>query len=205
MSLEWIVIRGSGVAAFAMLSAATIWGLLVSSRLLGHRVKAKPLTWFHESLGIGALIASAIHVLVLSIHDYLEFSWIEILVPGASDWRRFPIALGVVALYGLLVVVGSFYVKRRIGQRLWRMIHFSSFGVFISALLHGILAGTDTMAPMMVGLYIGSSLVVCGLLALRLGGSDGAPRSGTGQRTPMEDQSKKAAWPDAETLRRIDL
>ena len=38
MSLEWVVIRGSGVVAFAALSAATIWGLLVSTSLLGRLV-----------------------------------------------------------------------------------------------------------------------------------------------------------------------
>jgi methionine sulfoxide reductase heme-binding subunit len=168
MSLEWMLIRGSGVAAFALLSAATIWGLLVSSKLLGKLVKAKPLTWFHESLGIGALIATVVHVVVLSIHDFLDFSWAEILVPGLSDWRPLAVALGVVSMYGLVVVAGSFYVKRWIGQKLWRSIHFASFGVFVSSLVHGMWAGTDTGSPFMIGLYLGSALVVFALLAHRL-------------------------------------
>lgn len=170
MSVEWFLIRGSGIAAFALLSAATIWGLLGSTKAAGRWVKAKPLTWFHESLGIGALVATAVHVFVLSIHDYLEFSWVEILVPGASDWRPLPVALGITALYGLAIVVVSFYVKKRIGHKVWRAIHFASFGVFVSALVHGVLAGTDAMAPMMIGLYLGSAGVVAVLLALRLGG-----------------------------------
>ena len=74
MSVEWLIIRGSGVVAFALLSAATIWGLLVSTKLLGRLVRAKPLTWFHESLGIGALLTTLVHVGVLSVHDFLEFS-----------------------------------------------------------------------------------------------------------------------------------
>jgi hypothetical protein len=168
MSLEWIVIRGSGIAAFAMLSATTTWGLLVSSKLLGRLVKAKPLSWFHESLAIGALIATAVHVGVLSVHDYLDFSWSEILIPGESDWAPLSVALGIVALYGLTVVTVSFYIKRWIGQRFWRTLHFASFGVFLSALVHGIAAGTDTRSPIMVGLYLGSALVVSILLALRL-------------------------------------
>jgi len=168
MSVEWLIIRGSGVAAFALLAAATIWGLLVSSKLLTRIVKAKPLTWFHESLGIGALIATVVHVVVLSVHDFLDFSWLEILVPGVSDWRPLAVALGVVSLYGLVVVAGSFYVKRWIGQRLWRSIHFASFGVFVSSLIHGISAGTDTGSPMMIGLYLGSTVVVFALLAHRL-------------------------------------
>ncbi len=169
MSIEWMVIRGSGIVAFAALSAATIWGLLVSSKLLGRLVKAKPLTWFHESLGIAALLATLVHVIVLSVHDYLDFTWSEILVPGVSDWRRGAVALGIVAGYGLAIVVLSFYVKKFIGQRAWRLIHFASTGVFVASLVHGITAGTDTQTPMMIGLYVGSTLAVVALMAFRVG------------------------------------
>lgn len=181
MSLEWMIIRGSGIVAFAALSAATIWGLLVSTRLLGKMVKAKPLTWFHESLGIAALAATAVHVGVLSIHDYLDFRWAEILVPGVSDWRSGAVALGVVALYGLVIVAGSFYVKKHIGQKAWRLIHFASLGVFLASLLHGITAGTDTRTPLMLGLYVGSAFSVAALVGFRMAGHEGAsvsrPRS----------------------------
>jgi hypothetical protein len=78
------------------------------------------------------------------------------------------VALGIVALYGLGLVTVSFYVKRWIGQRVWRSLHFASFGVFLSALLHGITAGTDTRAPIMLGLYLGSALIVSILLGLRM-------------------------------------
>ncbi len=168
MNLEWLLIRGSGIAAFALVSGATIWGLLVSSKLLGRLVKAKPLTWFHESLAIGAMLATVVHIVVLSVHDFLDFTWAEILVPGASDWRPLPVAFGVVSLYVLAVVIGSFYLKRFIGQKTWRSIHFASFGLFISALLHGMLAGTDTGSPLMLGLYAGSAIVVFALVAQRL-------------------------------------
>lgn len=182
MNLEWMVIRGSGIVAFAALSAATIWGLLVSSKLASRWVKAKPLTWFHESLGISALIATAVHVAVLSVHDFLDFTWAEILLPGVSDWRRGPVAMGVVAMYGLIVIVGSFYVKKHIGQRMWRTIHFGSLGVFVAALLHGIAAGSDRTALMM-GLYFGSTVVVAVLVALRISGQREAAG---GRREPSE-------------------
>ena len=168
MSAEWIVIRGSGIAAFALLSASVIWGLLLSSRLVARFVRAKPLTWFHESLGIGAVVATFVHVGILSIHDFLEFSWAEILVPGLSDWRQLPIAFGTMALYGVVVLVLSFYVRKWIGQRVWRAIHFGSIGVFVASLVHGIQAGTDTANPLMLGLYIGAAVAVFALIAHRL-------------------------------------
>ena len=104
MSGEWLLIRGSGVVAFALLTLATAWGLLVSTKLLGRLVKAKSLTWFHESLGIGALLATLLHVGVLSVHDFLDFTWLELLVPGASDWKPVAVAMGTGALYGLVLV-----------------------------------------------------------------------------------------------------
>ena len=168
MSGEWLLIRGSGVVAFALLTLATAWGLLVSTKLLGRLVKAKSLTWFHESLGIGALLATLLHVGVLSVHDFLDFTWLELLVPGASDWKPVAVAMGTGALYGLVLVSTSFYLKRWIGQKAWRAIHFVSIGVFVASLLHGIWAGTDSSSPMMIGLYVGSTALVFTLIGFRL-------------------------------------
>lgn len=168
MSVEWLLIRGSGIAAFMLLSGTVIWGLLVSTKLMGRWVKAKPLTWFHESLGLGALVATLVHISVLSVHEFLPFSWSEILIPGVASWRPMAVGLGVVALYGLVVVASSFYIRRWIGQRAWRLIHFASFGVFLSALLHGIQSGTDTDSPLMLGMYAGTTVVVFVLAAQRL-------------------------------------
>ena len=55
--------------------------------------------------------------------------------------------------HGLVLISTSFYVKRWIGQRAWRAIHFGSIGVFAASLVHGIWAGTDSSRPMMIGLY----------------------------------------------------
>lgn len=168
MSVEWVLIRGSGIAAFALLTASVVWGLLVSTKLVVRLVKAKPLTWFHESLGIGALLATIVHVVVISMHDFLDFTWAEILIPGRSDWKSLPVSFGILALYGLMVIVASFYVRRWIGQRVWRSLHFGSLGVFIASLVHSIQAGSDTSQPLVLGMYAGAAIVVFGLVAQRI-------------------------------------
>ena len=46
--------------------------------------------------------------------------------------------------YGSLIVTGSFYLKRFIGgQKGWRWLHYATFTLFIMALVHGLLSGTD--------------------------------------------------------------
>ena len=41
-------------------------------------------------------------------------------------------------------------------------------GRFAASLLHGVTAGTDSRTPLMIGLYIGSAVVVAGLMGLRM-------------------------------------
>jgi predicted ferric reductase len=168
MNIEWMVIRGSGIVAFALLSASSIWGLLVSTKVLGRAVKAKPVTWFHESLGLGALIATVVHMVALTMDDFVEFGWVDVLVPGMASWNSMAVSFGVMAFYGLAIVALSFYVKGIIGQKAWRTIHFLAFGTFLAALVHGIMAGTDSGHPAVVGLYFGSTLLIVALVAIRV-------------------------------------
>lgn len=168
MNIEWVVIRGSGLVAFGLVAASTIWGLMVSTKLFGRAIKAKPLTWFHESLGLGALVATGVHMVALTMDQYVEFGWVDVLVPGLAAWEPTAVALGVTSFYGLAIVTLSFYAKGLIGQKAWRTIHFLAFGTFAGALIHGILAGTDTANPIVTGMYVGSGVLVVGLLILRI-------------------------------------
>ena len=168
MNIEWMVIRGSGIVAFALLAASSIWGLLVSTKVLGRAVKAKPVTWFHESLGLGALIATVVHMVALTMDNYIEFGWLDVLVPGMASWNSMAVSFGVMAFYGLAIVALSFYVKGVIGQKAWRTIHFLAFGTFLATLVHGIMAGTDSGHPAVVGLYFGSTLLIVALVAIRV-------------------------------------
>ena len=168
MNIEWMAIRGSGIVAFALLSASSIWGLLVSTKVLGRAVKAKPVTWFHESLGLGALIATIVHMVALTMDQYIEFGWADVLVPGVASWNSMAVSFGVMAFYGLAIVSLSFYVKGTIGQKAWRTIHFLAFGTFLAALVHGIMAGTDSGHPVVIALYFGSALLIVALVAIRV-------------------------------------
>ena len=168
MSIEWMAIRGSGIIAYLLLAASTIWGLLISTKVLGRAVKAKPVTWFHESLAIGSLVATGIHMYFLFNHDYIDFGYRALFVPGASSWRPFAVALGVVTLYATFVITMSFYAKKWIGQSTWRAIHMMSFGTFVGAALHGVLSGTDTGHPVVTGMYVATSALVVMLLVIRI-------------------------------------
>ena len=68
----------------------------------------------------------------------------------------------------MAVVIGSFYVRRHIGQRAWRTLHYLTFLAFVGATVHGIAAGTDSGAGWAQGLYLGSGALVVFLLTYRI-------------------------------------
>lgn len=201
MSVEWMLIRGSGMVAFAMLAMSTIWGLLLTTKVLGSWAKAKPVAWFHESLAVGAILATGIHLYALSIHEYIEFTWGDILIPGRATWRPIAVALGVVAFYGMILISVSFYFKRFIGQAAWRAIHFGSFGVFVSVLAHGIMAGSDTGESWTVGLYTGAAVAVVLLLLIRVAQQFAASAASTRPRPQRPERPKLEQVPADVDLR----
>ena len=73
MSTTWMIIRASGIVAYGLLTLAVIWGLTLSSALLGRRVSAKRLTYVHESLSVGALVATVAHAVALLADGFVPF------------------------------------------------------------------------------------------------------------------------------------
>jgi sulfoxide reductase heme-binding subunit YedZ len=166
MSLEWMLIRGSGFVAFGFLALATIWGLVLSLGVLPRSVKR--LTMAHESLAVGSLVATVVHMGALSADEFIAFDAVDILVPGAAHWEPIAVAWGGFALYGLVIVIASFYLRSHIGQRSWRLLHFLTFGIFLSALVHGLSAGTDTGHPAVMAMYVAVTALVVGLTVVRV-------------------------------------
>jgi predicted ferric reductase len=197
MNPIWMLARGSGVAAYVLLSAATVWGLLLASKVLDRSASARGLTWVHESLSLAAVASTAVHMVSLWLEEFIDFDLRHLLIPGASTFRPVPVALGVVAFWALAVITPSFYLRHKIGQRAWRALHFATFGCFLAAALHGITAGTDTGRPTMVVLYATTLTAVLGLIVLRLvkAGASSSRREAAGGTAPAETAASGAATP----------
>jgi len=130
--------------SWALLAAATFWGLALSTKVLGRRPRPNWLLDMHRWLGGVALIFTVIHVAALLADTYVHFGLTQILVPFASHWHPVAVAWGVVAFYLVLAVELTSLVRSHISKRLWRQVHTASFVLFVVATIHGLAAGTDT-------------------------------------------------------------
>jgi hypothetical protein len=187
LSLEWMLIRGSGLVAYLLLAASVLWGLVLSLGVLPRSVKN--LTLLHESLSVGALVATLVHMIGIAFDEFIDFDAAAVLVPGRAPWKPMAVAWGVAAFYGMVVVILSFYIRKHIGQSTWRSLHYLSFGVFLSALVHGLTAGTDTTNPWVFALYAATGAAVVALVVLRvvMAGHDGS--KGEPARAPKAARS----------------
>lgn len=186
MNLTWFIIRGSGIVAFSLLTASIVWGLLVSTKVFGRAIKAKGLQWLHESLGLAAVLATVVHMVALWADNFIEFTWFDLLIPGVSSWEPLAVTLGVVSFWTVLIVSLSFYVKKWIGQKAWRSIHYLSFGAFGATVAHGVMAGTDTSNPWVASLYVASVIVVVLLTAVRVMSAKSDGKSQELRRSPAQ-------------------
>jgi sulfoxide reductase heme-binding subunit YedZ len=140
----WFITRAAGLMAYLLFWLSTVWGLAVSSKIFD-RLLNRPFTFdTHGYLSLLALGFIFLHVAVLLWDSYAPFSIVQLLVPFTSTYRPLAVGLGIISLYLTLLVTVSFYLRRRIGYKTSRLLHYSSFLAYAGATVHGILAGTDT-------------------------------------------------------------
>jgi sulfoxide reductase heme-binding subunit YedZ len=156
----WILARASGLTAYVLLTLSMLAGLVVKSRPLGARVRAAAATDTHRFLTLLALGAIAIHGIALTLDSTVRMRLPALLVPGLSTYRPVATAAGVLAAELAVVLVVSFPLRRRIGARAWRRLHWIAYAVFATATVHGLAAGTDTSRSWVFTLYLAAVAAV---------------------------------------------
>jgi sulfoxide reductase heme-binding subunit YedZ len=152
----WLLARSSGFTAYVLLAASGLAGLVLKSRPLGRTVKAASVMEVHRFLALLGLGAVAIHGTALVFDRTLRMPLTGLLVPGASPYRPVAVAAGVLAAELMGLVVVSFPLRRRFGQRAWRRLHWATYAIFALATAHGLLAGSDSAQPWSRDLYLGA-------------------------------------------------
>jgi predicted ferric reductase len=170
----WYIIRGSGTIAYGMLAAAVLLGLLITNRALPSGRPRVDLYEVHILIALLALAFTVVHGVALLLDSYIGFTRSQMIVPFTSDFRPVAVALGIFAFYLSLMVYVSFWARKYIGYRAWRALHFSSFGAFILAALHGLLSGADSGTWWMTGVYAISIAAVVALTFRRVMAASGA-------------------------------
>jgi sulfoxide reductase heme-binding subunit YedZ len=153
----WILARASGLTAYVLLTLSVVAGLVLKSRPFA-QLKPAYVTETHRTLALLSLGALGLHAVSLVLDETVRVSLAALVVPGLVDYRPVWTAAGVLAGDLVLLVIASFWVRRRIGMKNWRRLHWTTYAVFTLATVHGLFAGTDSRS--LVSLYVGAVLTV---------------------------------------------
>ena len=140
--VAWYIARASGLVALTVLTLSVWLGLATSTRLLGPRRQKHVFAW-HQTLAWTGLSALGLHVVSLLFDPTLHFGLASVLVPFTSTWRPGAVAAGVVAGWLTLALASSFRMRKWIGKKGWRRLHYASFAAFLLSVGHALTAGTD--------------------------------------------------------------
>lgn len=165
--VTWYVVRASGLVLWLICAAAIIWGLVLSTRTVRRRGMPAWLADLHSFLGTLALVFCAVHVVALALDRFVDFGWRELFVPFASSWRPGAVAWGIVAMYLLVAVQVTSWMRRRLPRRVWHGVHLTSFVIFMSGSIHGITAGADRTNRLVVWGFVAVTALVAGLTITR--------------------------------------
>jgi sulfoxide reductase heme-binding subunit YedZ len=165
--LLWYTTRGAGAVSLVLLSAVVILGLLARLRFESRGWPRFLSAAVHGDLALMTLVFLVLHI-VTAVVDPFTHLGLAALVPFGSYYRTLWLGLGAIAFELLIAIVATSLVRRHIGARIWRAIHWLAYASWPVAVLHGIGTGTDNTALWMVVIDIVCVGAVGGALLWRM-------------------------------------
>lgn len=166
----WYLTRASGVVALVLLTSTTLLGVLSAHRWRSERWPRFAIATLHRNLTLLALVFVATHVATTIADAYAPVGVRDVFVPFASQYRPIWVGFGALTFDLLLALTVTNLLRRRIGYRVWRALHWASYATWPLAVAHGFGTGSDARFGWMATLTFACVAVVLGGVAVRLVG-----------------------------------
>ena len=175
--LYWFATRGAGVVSLLLFTAVMVIGILTTMRWQSARWPRFLTAELHRSLALMSVVFLVVHVVTAIVDPFTHLGLSAALIPFASSYRPLWVGLGVISIdLGVAVLVTSL-LKSRVGQRVWRAIHWLAYASWPLAMLHSIGSGSDATSTWMIGIDVISGGAVVIAIAWRVLASRGSNRA----------------------------
>jgi hypothetical protein len=162
----WLGSRAAGLMALVLLTFQVVVGLVLSHPTNKSTWRLSKLLFpWHEHAWVFTLAFITVHVVSIATDRFANVGWLGALVPGMSEYRTVPVALGTLTLYAAVLTGLTARVTRLLPSGWWLKLHRLSLVVLALAWAHGMLAGSDTFDA--VAVYGGSFAAVLVAAAYR--------------------------------------
>jgi sulfoxide reductase heme-binding subunit YedZ len=164
----WLASRASGLVALVLVTVSVGLGLAMAGKVMRRPGLSKKLMAIHEQTALAGLVAIAVHGITLLGDPWLHPGVTGIAVPFTMGFKTAFTGLGIIGGYLAALLGLSYYVRRRVGAKLWRKAHRATVVVWVLGLAHALGAGTDATAVWFRWWVILTTPVIGGLFVYRV-------------------------------------
>ena len=160
MKADWYLTRATGATSLVLLTLVLAFGVAEVGRLRSSRWPRFVLDGLHRFLALLAIVLLAVHVLSAVVDSYAPISLLDAVVPFIGTYRPLWLGLGAAALDLLVAVALTSALRRRLGHRSWRAVHWLAYAVWPLALVHALGTGSDVRTGWLGALAVGCTAMV---------------------------------------------
>lgn len=164
----WLASRASGLVALVLVTVSVGIGLMMAGKVMRRPGLSRKLLAIHEQTALAGLIAIAVHGITLLGDPWLHPGVAGVTVPFAMSFHTAFTGLGIIAGYLAAFLGLSFYIRKRVGPKLWRKAHRATILVWALGLVHALGAGTDASAVWFRWWVILTTPLIGGLFVYRV-------------------------------------
>jgi len=139
----WYLSRGSGVVSLLLLTAAVLLGVASVRRWSARRLPRFVVAGLHRNVTLLAVVFVCVHVVTAVADGYVPIRLVDAFVPFVSRYRPVWLGLGALAFDLILALIASSLLRRHLGRRAWRSMHWLAYACWPLALAHGLGTGGD--------------------------------------------------------------
>lgn len=178
-SWTWYIIRGAGFTAAGLLILLMFSGIGQVTGITYRFIEPVKAWAVHRALALALCGAIAVHVIFLLVDHFLPFSLVQVLVPFASKYSNgtallgvslsgIAVALGILAMYTVVVIVLSSLGWINTRKGVWRKLHYLSYFVILAVFVHALGAGSDLKYGLFRAVWILIGVILVLAVASRL-------------------------------------
>jgi hypothetical protein len=108
-----------------------------------------------------------VHVLTAVLDRFASIRLVDAVLPFAGAYRPLWLGLGALAFDLLIALTLTSLLRRRLGLRAWRGVHWLAYACWPVALVHGWGTGSDTKTAWMLAITLGCAGAVLASVAWR--------------------------------------
>jgi sulfoxide reductase heme-binding subunit YedZ len=153
-SALWDLTRGTGLVALLLLTASVVLGVVQVRRWSPPGAPRFMVVTLHRSVSLLVVVLVCVHVLTAVLDRFAPIRLVDAVVPFAGAYRPLWVGLGALAFDLLIALTLTSLLRRRLGLRAWRGVHWLAYACWPVALVHGWGTGSDTRTAWMLALTL---------------------------------------------------